>query len=74
MLPLRRPASDGLGLRDSSDTRVGTSSFSCPFVDPSKLRRGVPMEISVETDRLIDSNVSFAAECRASMMAGPGKM
>ena len=36
MLPLRIEASDGLGLRESSGRRVGTSS-SISSPDPSKL-------------------------------------
>lgn len=39
----------------------------------SRLRRGVPVEISVKTDWLREVRVEVAAEWRAMMMEGPGK-
>lgn len=40
---------------------------------PSMLLRGVPVDISVETDWLREMRVEVAAASRAGIMAGPGR-
>lgn len=40
---------------------------------PSVLLRGVPVEISVETDWLREMRAEVAAEWREGIMSGPGK-
>ena len=41
---------------------------------PSREPRGVPVEISVETDWFREMRAELAAWWREGMMAGPGKM
>ncbi len=50
------------------------SSSSSSVVSPSRLRRGVPVLISVKTDWLRDVKVVVAAEWSAVIIEGPGKM
>ena len=61
---------------DEDDGKGSTSgSGSVPVVlRPSRLVRGVPVLISVETDWFREMRVELAADWRAGIMAGPGKM
>lgn len=68
---------EGFGRRGGCGVLVvlglsGESSGSSKGL-PSMLLRGVPVEISVETDWLSEMRVEVAAEWRAGIRAGPGK-
>lgn len=49
-------------------------SVSTPPALPSMLLRGVPVEISVETDWFREIRAEVAAVWREGIMVGPGKM
>lgn len=53
---------------------VGSSVSVSEVGLPSRLLRGVPVLISVETDWFREIKVEVAAEWRVGMRAGPGKM
>lgn len=75
MLPFRpKTSGDGIPMVLELGSRAAAIAASSPFAEPSKLWRGVPVEISVETDWFKEKSVSLAAECRDVMMAGPGKI
>lgn len=62
-------------MEETKGSKSSSSPASVPVVlPPSILPRGVPMEISVETDWFRETRAEWAADWREGIMAGPGKM